>query len=219
MHSSGTKQCFINNLKRTSVFCVNLYNLQRGLVNRMHAWVFSFPLEDERSRPRETRACVILFRIHSGNYHIISFICHLFNELQKHEWKILFLWMSVFFLVWVFFLASTYFARFKNIKGTMFCSSQHAQYLFRFDVFPFLIIFKTGFSSQNVSGYWNLITRLNIFQNRTIKPNIPGLQDPTNQQPNPPNQIEQETGDEEIQLEVTAKMCIDSDPTSISFIV
>lgn len=97
MHSSGTKQCFINNLKRTSVFCVNLYNLQRGLVNRMHAWVFSFPLEDERSRPRETRACVILFRIHSGNYHIISFICHLFNELQKHEWKILFLWMSVFF--------------------------------------------------------------------------------------------------------------------------
>lgn len=121
-----------------------------------------------------------------------------------------------FFGVGFFFLASTYFARFKNIKGTMFCSSQ---YLFRFDVFPFLIIFKTGFSSQNVSGYWNLITRLNIFQNRTIKPNIPGLQDPTNQQPPPPNQIEQETGDEEIQLAVTAKMCIDSDPTSISFIV
>lgn len=39
--------------------------------------------------------------------------------------------------------------------------------------------------------------------------------------PNPPtpNQIEQDTGDEENQLAVTAKFCIDSDPTSMRFIV
>lgn len=48
---------------------------------------------------------------------------------------------------------------------------------------------------------------------RTARSNQPTTPPPT------PNQIEQETGDEEIQLAVTAKMCIDSDPTSISFIV
>lgn len=137
MHSSGTKQCFINNLKRTSVFCVNLYNLQRGLVNRMHAWVFSFPLEDERSRPRETRACVILFRIHSGNYHII-FICHLFNELQKHEWKILFLWM-VFFLCFFFFWLQHTLQDSKTLKALCFVRLN----IFSFSIFsPFLLFSK-----------------------------------------------------------------------------
>lgn len=103
----------------------------------------------------ETRACVILFRIHSGNYHIIIFICRLFNELQKHEWKIL-------FSVNVCIFASTCFARVKNIKGMVFCSFQD---LFLFDFFPFLLFsnldfqdieiqlqdltsFKTGSSSQ-----------------------------------------------------------------------
>lgn len=118
------------------------------------------------------------------------------------------------FSVNVCIFASTCFARVKNIKGMVFCSFLH---LFPFRFFPFLIIFKTGFS-----GYWNLIARFNIFQNWILKPNISGPQDPCISQPtNPPtpNQIEQETGDEENQLAVTAKFCIDSDPTSMRFIV
>lgn len=91
----------------------------------------------------------------------------------------------------------------------VFCSFLH---LFPFRFFPFLIIFKTG--------NWNSIARFNIFQNWILKPNpqdrkihLPTPEPPT------PNQIEQEIGDEEIQLAVTAKFCIDSDPTSMSFIV
>lgn len=155
---------------------------------------------------RETRACVILFRIHSGNYHIIIFICRLFNELQKHEWRILFLWMFVFLLPHAL-------QELRTLKARCFVRLN----IFSFRFFPFLIIFKTGFS-----GYWNLIARFNIFQNWILKPNISGPQDPCISQPtNPPtpNQIEQETGDEENQLAVTAKFCIDSDPTSMRFIV
>lgn len=115
------------------------------------------------------------------------------------------------FSVNVCIFASTCFARVKNIKGMVFCSFLH---LFPFRFFPFLIIFKTG--------NWNSIARFNIFQNWILKPNISGPQDPCISQPtNPPtpNQIEQETGDEENQLAVTAKFCIDSDPTSMRFIV
>lgn len=80
--------------------------------------------------------------------------------------------------------------------------------------FPFLLFSKLD--SEAILKFNCKIK--NIFQNRIIKPNILGLQDPTTTPPLP-NQIEQDTGDEEIQLAVTAKMCIDSDPTSISFIV
>lgn len=111
----------------------------------------------------ETRACVILFRIHSGNYHIIIFICRLFNELQKHEWKILFLWMFVFLLPHAL-------QELKTLKAWCFV---RFYIFFRFD-FPFLIIFKTG--------NWNSIARFNIFQNWILKPNISGPQDPS---PNP----------------------------------
>lgn len=91
----------------------------------------------------------------------------------------------------------------------VFCSFQD---LFLFDFFPFLLFskleieiqlqdltsFKTGSSSQ-------------IYQDRKI--HLPTPEPPT------PNQIEQDIGDEENQLAVTAKFCIDSDPTSMRFIV
>lgn len=96
----------------------------------------------------------------------------------------------------------------------VFCSFLH---LFPCRFFPFLIIFKTGFS-----GYWNLIARFNIFRSK-LDPQAKYIRTARSisQPPNPPtpNQIEQETGDEEIQLAVTAKFCIDSDPTSMRFIV
>lgn len=111
------------------------------------------------------------------------------------------------FSVNVCIFASTCFARVKNIKGMVFCSFLH---LFPFRFFPFLIIFKTG--------NWNSIARFNIFQNWILKPNISGPQDPS---PNPrtPNPKSNRTRDEENQLAVTAKFCIDSDPTSMRFIV
>lgn len=75
------------------------------------------------------------------------------------------------FSVNVCIFASTCFARVEHIKGMVFCSFLH---LFPFRFFPFLIIFKTGFS-----GYWNSIARFNIFQNWILKPNISGPQDPS----------------------------------------
>lgn len=89
---------------------------------------------------RETRACVILFRIHSGNYHIIIFICRLFNELQKHEWKILFLWMFVFLLPHAL-------QELKTLKARCFVRFYT---FFRFDFFPFLLFSKLDFQDIEI---------------------------------------------------------------------
>lgn len=156
-------------------FCVNLYNLQRGLVNRTHAWVFSFPLEDERSRPRARDESLRDFVPYS-----LRKLSHNHFYLSSVKW-VTKTWMENSFSVNVCIFASTCFARVKNIKGIVFCSFLH---LFPFRFFPFLIIFKTGFS-----GYWNLIARFNIFQNWILKPNISGLQVPSPNSLTPQPQI------------------------------
>lgn len=114
----------------------------------------------------KTRDCVILFRIHSGNYHIIIFICRLFNELQKHEWKILFLWMFVFLLPHAL-------QELKTLKAWCFV---------RFKIFSYSIFSLSYYFQIWIFRILKLIARFNIFQNWILKPNISGPQDPS---PNP----------------------------------
>lgn len=86
---------------------------------------------------------------------------------------------------------------------------------FRFDFFPFLLFSKLDFQDieiqlQDLTSF-KTGSSSQIYQDRKI--HLPTPEPPT------PNQIEQDIGDEENQLAVTAKFCIDSDPTSMRFIV